>query len=397
MKPLLLTSIIVLICYTSYGFAECTKDIECKGQRICVKGACQNPPTVKPTIAAQFKSIVSFDGGSFSVRSLSMASNEAKRLLDKIGVAADLANMPRIFSGSVANAKAAIAERNDGSIERVIVYSDAFMEKLEEVSGTNWAYYFTFAHELGHHAEGHLIDHHLPPHKCEYQADAFAAKTLRKMGATRKQIVSVVEAFNAHESESHPSSRDRVRNIEIVLKRDEQSDEKQPEPIENSDHTNEPVDEPYPTCNTYQIKEGGCWSRIENMDNCYTYNNHGITYDDLSPSWSGNCLDGKTDGKGKLEWGNGQYYTGYMERGKKVGSGRMNFPQSDQSDIVYDGEWAGNRPTGDGRMRVKGSSFFGYTSRNCFVDKHRQFCFYFQIDQNFDQSANALCLRRCYR
>lgn len=41
MKTLILTVVLVLV--PAYAKAQCTKDTDCKGDRICTKGECQNP------------------------------------------------------------------------------------------------------------------------------------------------------------------------------------------------------------------------------------------------------------------------------------------------------------------------------------------------------------------
>lgn len=55
----------------------------------------------------------------------------------------------KVLAGDVPNASAFI---NDG--ERVIVYSNAWMQKLTESAQSKWAIYAVLAHEIGHHLNG---------------------------------------------------------------------------------------------------------------------------------------------------------------------------------------------------------------------------------------------------
>lgn len=186
------------------ALAQCTKDIECKGDRVCVSGQCQDPG------AQSIASVCGLAGAIPAGISLGLATKEGRQILQAIGKAAGLENMPRIVTGPVPNAAAAIENR-----ERLIIYNNSFIESMRRQSG-DWAVQFVFAHELGHHVEGHTVTGRGSTHEFEYQADAFATRQLKRLGATRSQTTKAMEAMPAPASGTHPSSEDRLSRIRAV-------------------------------------------------------------------------------------------------------------------------------------------------------------------------------------
>jgi len=130
-------------------------------------------------------------------------------MLFEIGEGAGLDNLPLLFSDAMSNA---MAVTDIGSGMRYIFYDPAFLASLVTKSGTAWAAKFVLAHELGHHAEGHTV---VPEcsYRYEYQADAFAARVLYRLGADVHETTGAMEAINDPTGECHPSSAARKNEI----------------------------------------------------------------------------------------------------------------------------------------------------------------------------------------
>lgn len=184
--------------------AQCTKDTDCKGDRICVDGTC------KEADATELTSVCSLARSIPQGISLGLATTEGRTILGEIGDAAMLENMPRIVTGNVPNAAAVVLGN-----ERLIVYSDSFIESMRGTGG-EWAVRFIFAHELGHHVEGHTVSGEGSNHKAEFQADAYATRVLKKMGASLQQTSSAMKSMPTPRSGTHPGSDERLDRIEQI-------------------------------------------------------------------------------------------------------------------------------------------------------------------------------------
>jgi len=98
--------------------------------------------------------------------------------------------------------------------KRYILYNPAFMDKINNASGTNWAAISILAHEIGHHLNGHTLDNVGSRPQTELDADEFSGFVLRKMGATltdAQAVMSIIASPNG--SKSHPPKRDRLAFI----------------------------------------------------------------------------------------------------------------------------------------------------------------------------------------
>jgi len=62
--------------------------------------------------------------------------------------------------------------------------------------------------------------------------------------------------------------------------------------------------------------------------------------------YSGEILDGKPHGKGKMTWDGGTVYEGEFVNGKRYGKGKITYNDND----VYEGEWADDEMKGIGKM-----------------------------------------------
>jgi hypothetical protein len=98
--------------------------------------------------------------------------------------------------------------------KRYILYNPAFMDKINNASGTNWAAISILAHEIGHHLNGHTLDNVGSRPQTELDADEFSGFVLRKMGASlldAQAVMSIIASPNG--TNSHPPKKDRLTYI----------------------------------------------------------------------------------------------------------------------------------------------------------------------------------------
>jgi hypothetical protein len=119
----------------------------------------------------------------------------------------------KVLAGDVPNASAFLA---DG--ERVIVYSNAWMQKVTESAQSKWGIYAVLAHEIGHHLNGDTMpkagDYRqrtaAQNHQQELAADYFAGFVLARLGASLDETTSAVRFYGGRETHSHPDGRRRI-------------------------------------------------------------------------------------------------------------------------------------------------------------------------------------------
>ncbi len=97
---------------------------------------------------------------------------------------------------------------------RAVIVDSAF---LERIAASDWAKKFVLAHELGHHVEGHTLTGG-STHQKEYEADAFAARVLVRMGASLEQTLRGIQGLPIETAPSvtHPRRADRMRRVKDV-------------------------------------------------------------------------------------------------------------------------------------------------------------------------------------
>jgi uncharacterized membrane protein len=119
------------------------------------------------------------------------------------------------MEGEVPNAAAVIVLDQQKVPRRVIVYSSAFMEQVQNATQNNWAGISILAHEIGHHLAGHTLlpGGSQPP--IELEADKFSGYVLYKMGASLQEAQVAMNTFGSEtEGETHPAKSHRLAAIE---------------------------------------------------------------------------------------------------------------------------------------------------------------------------------------
>lgn len=98
---------------------------------------------------------------------------------------------------------------------RYIIYDNRFLNKLNEITGTQWAAVSVIAHEIGHHYYNDVLTDKASTPQNELQADYFSGYVMAKLGATANEATIAIRMVNpAYASGSHPGAADRVNSIE---------------------------------------------------------------------------------------------------------------------------------------------------------------------------------------
>src|ERR1051326_7162617 len=186
--------VVVLGSLTVQTFAQCTKDTDCRDPRICVKGACEDPSGAAKTKSDAKHAFVCFFAGAATgelVPGVEEASMTA--LLKQVGDSVLLTSLPAVVTGPVDTAAAKIEDAPQP--RRIIMYNPRYMSDLKTSDG-DFAVLFVLAHELGHHvnADVWLADRD-ERYKYEYAADAFAARVLARLNATKQQTLAAINKF----------------------------------------------------------------------------------------------------------------------------------------------------------------------------------------------------------
>lgn len=113
-------------------------------------------------------------------------------------------------SDKALNIEASISHR-----KKYIRYNPSFMNWVSNTTNDKWAAIALFAHEIGHHLNGHTSKRGGSSPKLELQADEFAGYVLQKMGATlaEAQIVMLYISTSTA-SKTHPARADRMLAIQ---------------------------------------------------------------------------------------------------------------------------------------------------------------------------------------
>ena len=147
------------------------------------------------------------------------AENALDRILDVIGASKNFVLTP---CDKISNA---VATAYKGT--RYILYDREFMN-LISMNTNDWSNLFIFAHEVGHHINGHSIDLLLytndvvdapsleKSRQQELEADEFAAFILAKLGANLSQLNNVITLISDNSDDSystHPKREKRLASV----------------------------------------------------------------------------------------------------------------------------------------------------------------------------------------
>jgi hypothetical protein len=110
----------------------------------------------------------------------------------------------------VANIEASVSRR-----KRYILYNPEYIERMNRVTHDKWASMALFAHEVGHHLNGHTIRKSGSKPNLELEADEFAGFILCKLGASLEKSQEVMKYIAGTKSSgTHPGRTARMLAIE---------------------------------------------------------------------------------------------------------------------------------------------------------------------------------------
>jgi hypothetical protein len=107
--------------------------------------------------------------------------------------------------------------------ERIIVYDAKFMQKINDMTKTDWGALSILAHEIGHHLQGHTLKIGGSDYTKEIEADEFSGFVMYQMGANLKQAQTAIWMLTTdNDTGTHPPRNRRMKAIEKGFKNAEE-------------------------------------------------------------------------------------------------------------------------------------------------------------------------------
>ncbi|MDR2887886.1 MAG: hypothetical protein LBV26_07810, partial [Bacteroidales bacterium] len=138
----------------------------------------------------------------YSFASTQEAEKIVKRILDVVGLEPNFT----IMAANVPNAMAVIENQM-----RHILYSQDFIMRIDNATGTDWASLSILAHEIAHHLQGHTITSSGSRPNLELEADKWSGFVCAKLGATLDQAQAAMKSIASNTgSSTHPPKSARL-------------------------------------------------------------------------------------------------------------------------------------------------------------------------------------------
>ncbi len=165
---------------------------------------------VNNAFAQSSKQISSSQVASWITKPASFTSvSEAKTMIADIIEVVGLKQNFEVLATGVDNAAAVVYQG-----KRYILYNPDFINRLDAAAGNKWASISILAHEIGHHLNGHTLEHIGSRPDKELEADEFSGFVLRRMGATLAEAQgAMMVAANYKRSLTHPGQTERLTAI----------------------------------------------------------------------------------------------------------------------------------------------------------------------------------------
>lgn len=99
--------------------------------------------------------------------------------------------------------------------KRYIRYNPEFINWIAQAREGKWACLALFAHEIGHHLNGHTLSKQGSSPAVELEADEFAGFVLGRLGATLDEAQAMIKYIaSAKTSRTHPGMKERMTAIQ---------------------------------------------------------------------------------------------------------------------------------------------------------------------------------------
>ena len=262
-----------------------------------------------------------------------------------------------------------------------IIYDNAFLNRVEETTHTDWGAISILAHEIGHHANFHTIDGTGSRPEKELEADYFSGFWLHEMGANLSQSQEAIKHFQGEfVTLTHPAQSQRLVAIQkgwneaenmhpristipqrpllkpipsevnsvpetsqieenkVSVRNDTRSPQRQSKVVDREIELGKKN-----TTITSILRTGCVTGNCDNGNGTYVHPTQG--------SYKGSWRNGKRDGYGMHFYGNGQkMYVGEYVLGRRYGSGIYYFPNGEK----FEGRFIDDRPTKNGNYILDG-------------------------------------------
>ncbi len=305
------------------------------------------------------------------------AERVVDRILKPIGL---LRNFNVIECANTQNCFATVVQG-----QRFIIYDGAFMQRIEDVTDTDWSAISIMAHEIGHHLQGHTIDGKGARPQKEIEADKFSGFVLHQLGASLEESFAAIRALGSeHPTATHPA---RAARLEAIRKGWLEADEIYPrlasgrtnapiasKPVTQRAVTTQPAkappsvtemsDHPNPEATAISMaprpipnkpavipaNQAGCVS-----GNCT--DGYGTFIAPTRERYVGEFVEGDKHGQGIQYYPDGKVkYKGSFQDDERAGFGTYYFRNGDR----YVGQFAENAPNGKGTYHFSdGDRFVG--------------------------------------
>ncbi len=173
---------------------------------LCSAKAAETPENFEGSVICAYHRVPHFK----NVVSIADATPEAIKavnwIADKIGITKDF----RIHRAKFSSSPIAFAALRDG--ERFIVYDEDFF--VSHNNKTPWHDIGIFAHEVGHHIQGHTAQSNLENWPQEIAADRFAGFAVSRLGGSLENALAMSRSLSEKPSDTHPSRAIRKKAIE---------------------------------------------------------------------------------------------------------------------------------------------------------------------------------------
>lgn len=140
--------------------------------------------------------------------------DEAQEIVEKILHRSGLEPNFRLMAANIPNAAAVVKANNNEGSDRIILYSQDFMERVKQRTRTDWAAISILAHEIGHHLQGHTLQAGGSRPSIELEADKYSGYVAAMLGGSLDDAQTAIKLLSSDAgSMTHPPKSARLAAI----------------------------------------------------------------------------------------------------------------------------------------------------------------------------------------